>query len=271
MSPIRIFYAYPAVDKLSFDRDKMPKNLVIISLIIFIITGAIWAGCGLPQKFRDFKDAQSNLAAEQSRILALETSLASTRTDFAEAVNALSGKTVELAESRDTLAGAVDYLTTTQAQLEKSRYQLSQVQEQLATAQGQLTTAINDANAGKDEAKPPRPFDSVPEAQAWLDNHHLPFVLIADQNGTINFSQPQADSRYDCDDYARDYQQLALKSGYIINLCPVIYGRVWGIKVSGLLEAHIACWVQIGNIYYYIESVPDLDNSYQLTRITSAD
>lgn len=250
---------------------KMPKNLIIISLIIIIIASAIWASFGVSQKLHALADTQSSLAAEQSRSLALATSLASTETQLKTVETVLSVKKVELDKNQDTLAGAVDYLTITQSQLEYSKYQLNQVREQLATTQGQLTTALNDTNTGKDEAKSPRPFNSVPEAQAWLDQNHLPAVLIADPNGAINFSQPQADSRYDCDDYARDYQQLALKSGYIINLCPVIYGRVWGITVSNLLEAHIGNWVQIDNIYYYIESVPGLDNSYQLTRITSAD
>ena len=249
----------------------MPKNLVIISLIIIIVASAIWAGLGVSQKLHALEDTKSSLAAEQSRTLALETSLASTETQLKTVETVLSGKTIELEKSQSTLAGAVDYLTITQSQLEYSRNQLSQTQEQMATAQGQLTTALNDANAGKDEAKSPRPFNSIAEAQSWLDQNHLPFVLIAGQNGTINLSQPSADPRYDCDDYARDYQQLALKSGYIINLCPVIYGRVWGISVSDLWEAHIGGWVQIDNIYYYIECVPGLYNSYQLTRITSAD
>jgi hypothetical protein len=249
----------------------MRKNIIIFSLIVLIISGATWAGCSLPQTLQDFKDIRSSLSTGQFRVLTLETLLTATRTDFEEAMNALSRKTVELEESRDTLASAADYLKLTQAQLEYSNNQFSQAQAQLATTRGQLTKALNDATTVKDGAKPPRPFNSVTEAQSWLDKNHLPFVLIADSSGTVSFSQSKADARYDCDDYARDYQQLALKSGYIINLCPVINGQVWGITVSPLLEAHIACWVQIDNIYYYIESVPGLNNSYQLIRITSAD
>ena len=249
----------------------MLKNLIIYSLIIIIITGGIWAGYTLPQIFHDFKDAQSNLGAEQSRVLALENSLASTQNNLKETVSDLTGKTANLDESQDALIRAENDLTATQARLEISQYQLSQVQDQFATVQEQLTIALNDATTVKDESPPPRPFISVQEAQAWLDNHQLPVVLIADQNGIINISQTQLDSRYDCDDYARDYQQLALNSGYIISLCPVENGEVWGIKVSLLPEAHIACWVEIDNIYYYIESVPNLYNSYQLTRIISAD
>jgi len=245
----------------------MPKNLVIISLLALLIVGATLAGCGFAYNSNALKDAQSNLAAEQSRTQVLETALASIENKLKATETALSGKTIELEESQGTLASATDYLTLIQSQLEYSRQQLNQVQKQLAIAQAQLTSALNDV----DESDQPRLFNSIQEAQAWLDNHHLPFVLIANQTGAINFSQPQADTRYDCDDYARDYQQLALKSGYIINLCPVIYGRVWGIAVSDVMEAHIGCWVQIDDIYYYIESVPGLDNSYQLTRITSAD
>jgi hypothetical protein len=116
----------------------------------------------------------------------------------------------------------------------------------------------------------PRNFNSVEEAQAWLDNHHLPFRLTAGQNGQADFTAKN-DSRYDCDDYARDFQQQALECGYIVNLCPVSNGRVWGIKVTTLTETHIACFVQIGNTFYYIESVPGMDNSYQLTRLINAD
>jgi len=252
-------------------RDNILKNPIILSLIIIIITGGIWAGYTLPQISHDSEVAASNLATEQSRVLALKNSLASTQNNLKETVSALTGKTSQLDESQDALTRVENDLTATQARLEISQYQLSQVQDQLATVQGQLTIALNNSNTVKNESNPPRPFNSVQEAQEWLDNHQLPVVLITNQSGIINFSQPQSDSRHDCDDYARDYQQLALKSGYIINLCPVENGEVWGIKVSLLPEAHIACWVQIDNTYYYIESVPNLPNSYQLTRIIDAD
>jgi hypothetical protein len=245
----------------------MHKNIIIFSLIILIITGATWAGFGLPQKIHALAGTQSNLAAEQSRVLALETTLASTKNELSAVETTVSTKTAELNNSQQALARTTDYMAMMQSQLEISQYQINLLREQLATAQTQQAATTVES----DNTNTPRPFNSVQEAESWLDENHLPTVLIAGQNGAISFTQPLADPRYDCDDYARDYQQLALKSGYVINLCPVIYGRVWGISVSNLMEAHIGGWVQIDNIYYYIECVPGLDNSYQLTRITSAD
>lgn len=116
----------------------------------------------------------------------------------------------------------------------------------------------------------PRAFTSAGEAQDWLDLHHLPVRLVADGTGKIDFSRQHNDD-YDCDDYARDFQQMALENGYIVNLCPVIGGEVWGVKVTVFTETHIACWVQIDDAYYYIETVPGVENSYRLVFIMNAD
>jgi hypothetical protein len=249
----------------------MRKNIIIFSLVVIILGGAIGAGSTLPRTFHTVRETESSLVESQSLVLAMEDNLATTRNNLASTVTALSGNTTYLEESQQQIASLTAYLALIQGQLADSENQLNQTQSQLVATQSELTTAISNAGDEEEEATSPRPFNSVQEAQEWLDSHHLPCVLIAGQNGSINLFNPGWDPRYDCDDYARDYQQLALESGYIINLCPVANGQVWGIKVCNFVQSHIGCWVQIDDVYYYVECVPGYANSFKLTRIISAD
>ena len=119
----------------------------------------------------------------------------------------------------------------------------------------------------------PRFFESVEEAEDWIDNpqNQLPIVFIADENGVIDFNNYKTDPLYDCDDYAEDYERLALKAGYIITQVPVSNGKIWGIKVTDNVVAnHVGNWTKIKNTYYYIESSPSTSR-WKLVKVMDAD
>ena len=111
---------------------------------------------------------------------------------------------------------------------------------------------------------------SVEEAQSWVDENNLPKVLVADSNGVIYFNDYKGDSRYDCDDAATDFEDLALAAGLKITQIPVVNGRIWGVKVTDIMGNHVGNWTKINGIYYYIESSPS-ENSFKLVKIMSAD
>ncbi len=115
-------------------------------------------------------------------------------------------------------------------------------------------------------------FASFEEAQTWVNVNKLPIVLIADNSGNINLINSKPDSRYDCDDYARDFQNLALKMGWQITQIPInANGQIWGVQVmSPSPIPHVANWTRIGNSYYYIESSPST-NSWKLIWVGDAD
>jgi hypothetical protein len=245
----------------------MRKNIIILILAAVILGGAGGAGWALSRAPQAARETDPATVVSPSSVSVLEDSLALTHADLATALNELAEKTTALEASRQALTNTNAYLAKVESDLNTSLSQLSQAESELTNTREQLAAAIAENN----ESTPPRAFQSVPEAESWLDSHHLPYVMIAGQDGSISFNEPVADARYDCDDYARDYQAMALESGYIIDLCPVIYGAVWGIKVCDFPQAHIGCWAQIGDTYYYIECVPGYANSFKLTRITSAD
>ena len=118
----------------------------------------------------------------------------------------------------------------------------------------------------------PRFFESVEEAEGWLGNpqNQLPLVFIADEKGVIDFNNYKTNPLYDCDDYAEDYERLALKAGYIITQAPVSNGRIWGVKVTDNEGYHIGNWTKIKNTYYYIESSPS-SSRWKLVKIMDAD
>ena len=119
----------------------------------------------------------------------------------------------------------------------------------------------------------PRYFESIEEAEQWIGNpkNQLPIVFIADENGVADFNNYKGNPLYDCDDYAEDYELLALKAGFIITEVPVSYGRIWGIKVTDNDDAnHVGNWTKIKNTYYYIESSPS-SSRWKLIKIMDAD
>ena len=76
---------------------------------------------------------------------------------------------------------------------------------------------------------------SVEEVQSWVDENNLPLNLIADDNGVVCFYDYKGDPRYDCDDYATDFENLALGVGLKITQIPVVNGSVWGVKVTDII------------------------------------
>ena len=118
----------------------------------------------------------------------------------------------------------------------------------------------------------PRFFESVEEAEDWIDNpqNQLPIVFICDENGVVDFNNYKTNPLYDCDDYAEDYERLALKAGYIITQAPVSNGRIWGVKVTDNEGNHVGNWTKIKNTYYYIESSPSTSR-WKLVKVMDAD
>lgn len=116
----------------------------------------------------------------------------------------------------------------------------------------------------------PRYFTSEAEARGWIANHHLPDVLIADANGRISFNNSQPDARYDCDDYARDYVQLALQDGFLLYEVPVVSGTIWHVQVTNPGPNHVGVMARIQNTYYYIETSPG-PYQWRMVKILNAD
>jgi len=115
--------------------------------------------------------------------------------------------------------------------------------------------------------QPPRFFESEEEAQAWIDENHPPIKFI----GKMDLENYKPDSRYDCDDYARDYALLAAEQGYIIYEVPVVDGRIWGEKITDIPGGHVGNMLRIDNTYYYVESSPGGGTRWELVKITEAD
>ena len=131
-------------------------------------------------------------------------------------------------------------------------------------------TMVNRNAARVEGYSGPREFETVAQAQAWVDAHRLPLVLIAGADGSVNFNKPVTNQLYDCDDYATDFENAALKEGWKITQVPVTDGKIWGVPVTGLKAYHVGNWTKIAGVYYYIESSPAPDN-WKLRRILAAD
>ena len=116
----------------------------------------------------------------------------------------------------------------------------------------------------------PRYFASIKEARTWIDDNRLPIVFYAGNDGTIDFNGLNYDSRYDCDNYAEDFEMLAIKSGYRIWQAPVFNGRIWNIKVTSNSNYHIGCMTRIDNTYYYIETSPST-TQWKLVKLIAVD
>lgn len=123
------------------------------------------------------------------------------------------------------------------------------------------------------DVESPRYFESVEEAEQWISNpqNQLPITFIADEDGVVDFSNYKGNPLYDCDDYAEDYELLALKAGFIITEVPVLNGRIWGITVTDNDAGyHVGNWTKIKNTYYYIESSPSTSR-WKLVKVMDAD
>ena len=60
----------------------------------------------------------------------------------------------------------------------------------------------------------------------------------------------------DCDDYAEYLQRKAVEDGYLLSVCPVMDGMVYGAKVTDIPGAHMGNMAMVGNEIYYIEPQP---------------
>jgi len=114
----------------------------------------------------------------------------------------------------------------------------------------------------------PYRFADAIAAKAWVLSHRLPVTIIADMPN--NLIDNIHDSRYDCDDYADDYEALALSENVSLWQAPVTNGCIWGIQVSKKLGNHVGMWTKIDNIYYYIEPQP-IDDKWRFIKIMEAD
>jgi len=104
-------------------------------------------------------------------------------------------------------------------------------------------------------------FESEEELRQWVDDNHLPVVLIFNSDGKIKFNNYEGNKRYDCDDYAEDLCDLAANQGYKLMECPVRNGFVWSKRVISLQGDHVGTWTKIntknkGWVYFYVEPNP---------------
>lgn len=114
----------------------------------------------------------------------------------------------------------------------------------------------------------PQRFDDVDTAKEWILSHTLPIVIFGDRpNNLINNAH---DPRYDCDDYADDYESLALSDNISLWQCPVTNGYIWGVKVSKETGNHVGLWTKINDTYYYIEPQP-INDELRFIKVMDAD
>jgi hypothetical protein len=114
----------------------------------------------------------------------------------------------------------------------------------------------------------PQRFTDVDAAKEWVLSHKLPVVIIADRPN--NLVSPKHDPRYDCDDYADDYEALALSENISLWQAPVTNVCIWGVRVAEGSGNHVGMWTKIGNAYYYIEPQP-IDDKWRFIKIMDAD
>ncbi len=112
-------------------------------------------------------------------------------------------------------------------------------------------------------------FQSVEDAQSWLDAHPVPVKLYAIDNEIVFNNNPD-DPRWDCDDMANWLVDEAEKDGYRLMEAPVstygyIFGDIYVGPVSKWPDKHVGVWTRIGNAYWYIE--PQTRNMTYLVRV----
>jgi len=135
-----------------------------------------------------------------------------------------------------------------------------------------VTEVLKEVEVVREIEKPvyPQEFENESQMQSWVFNNEMPVVLIAGEDGKINLSDIQHDPRYDCDDYATDFENMAFADGYKLTACPVTNGKIWGIKVSDKKGNHVGAWTKINGIYYYVEPVP-IESEWKIVKIMEAD
>jgi len=135
-----------------------------------------------------------------------------------------------------------------------------------------ITEIVKEVEVLREVEKPvyPQEFESKEQMESWVFNNEMPVVLIAGEDGKINLIDITHDPRYDCDDYATDFENMALADGYKLTACPVTNGEIWGIKVSDKKGNHVGAWTKINGVYYYVEPMPESDE-WKIVKIMAAD
>jgi len=103
--------------------------------------------------------------------------------------------------------------------------------------------------------KPLSEFPSKEALESWCQENIA--VLMCDDP-----------DKADCDDYAEYLQRKAAEDGYLLSVCPVMDGKVYGVKVTDVPGAHMGNLAMIGNEIYYIEPQP---GEYQIVFVTYRD
>ena len=135
-----------------------------------------------------------------------------------------------------------------------------------------ITEIVKEVEVVREVEKPvyPREFESKEQMESWIFNNEMPIVLIAGEDGKINLIDIAHDPRYDCDDYATDFENMALADGCKLTACPVTNGEIWGVKVSDKKGNHVGAWTKINGVYYYVEPMPESDE-WKIVKIMAAD
>jgi hypothetical protein len=119
---------------------------------------------------------------------------------------------------------------------------------------------------------PLKEFESVEQLREWITSIEikLPCVMYPAPSGETDFNRQWSDPRYDCDDYATDFQKLAAADGWIVSQCATLNGNVYWVPVTSVSGVHIGNMAKIKGVYYYIETSPSA-NRWRIVKICDAD
>jgi hypothetical protein len=98
-----------------------------------------------------------------------------------------------------------------------------------------------------------REFESLQVLAEWV-NKNCTMVFITNKLGNVDLTGNLAGrGHFDCDDYAKRFQALAARDGYLMSTHLVKFGKINDITVTSISGAHMGNFVIIGNDGYYIE------------------
>ena len=261
----------------------MKKGIILILALILLVS------CSPEQP--DYKQQVEDVLREHdnSVVLKAQQETANVTAKLQEVQRTNSELTAQLFNSQQETATLRTQLANapTPAELENLRQavnayslQYDYKNQELNKLQGTYA-ALWKANQelGKDyellKAYPPVPkrFESVTQAQEWLDDNPPSRIFVVNKLGIIDFNNYQTSSANDCDDYADMLEEMALADGKRITQVPVnMDGFIWQVRVMpSNTENHIAGWTRIVDTWYYIESSPDYENQWKLIKIREVD
>lgn len=182
----------------------------------------------------------------------------------------------------ETVRELMGDVSTLETQVSQYRTTLKDYNQAIITVSGELAeaqklptlvivTKVVEKEVIVEKVVYPQRFTDAEMAKEWVLSHEMPITLVADSSGRVDFSNPKSSSIYDCDDYADDYEAMALSENITLWQAPVTNGKIWGVKVSPLgRDNHVGLWTKIGNTYYYVEPQP-LKDTWRFVRIMEAD